>query len=247
MGAVDGPLEGPGSHMAGLQHLTKLDIEQNYDWPPAGPAYSALTASSSLVSLGLSHYTLTAGIWPHVFPATRKLLQLTCLEFTDEWNEFDLQSAWGAVDVSSLVGCCPNLRKLGDLFMQHGPQRRAHVSELHKLTALTRLCVSYGAGEANTYEESLQGLAALTQIKDMCMNLESRDLTMPALLPLTSLTALTALLCCCWPVYSHGRTSFDFQVRILAVAGFDSVLSWALCLFGGPGMWLQHGVLEAMI
>ena len=50
---VEGPAEGPGSLLpciARLQHLTQLQlhISNGAIWPPAGPAYSALTASSLL-------------------------------------------------------------------------------------------------------------------------------------------------------------------------------------------------------
>jgi hypothetical protein len=77
-GSVVGPAEGCGSllsYMARLQHLTHLQVFTS-DWPPAGPAYSALTASSSLVSLCVDHLTLPAWVWPHVFPASCKLPHL---------------------------------------------------------------------------------------------------------------------------------------------------------------------------
>jgi hypothetical protein len=211
MGAVDGPVQGPGSLlycMAALQQLTKLDVSRNQDWPPASLGYSAFTASSNLMSLGLAHYYLPAGVWPHVFPATRKLLQLTCLRFLDDWDDFLLLSAWGAVDVSCLVSCCPNLQRIENICLQHG----RHVSELHKLTALTRLSVTYGAGEEGSFKESFQGLTSPTQVKDMFVGIESQELTMGALLPLTSLTALTAFYCCCWPHFPANPTSFNFQV-----------------------------------
>jgi hypothetical protein len=61
VGTVVGPVEGPGSlfaYIAELQQLTKLDVWP-FDgaWSPAGPAYSALTASSSLGSLLMWHST----------------------------------------------------------------------------------------------------------------------------------------------------------------------------------------------
>ena len=46
------------------------------------------------------------------------------------------------------------------LVLQTGP----HVSELHKLTALTRLDVVFVPGDLPAYEESISGLAAVTQV-----------------------------------------------------------------------------------
>jgi hypothetical protein len=55
-GDVEGPAGGPGSLLSGLdrfKHLTCLDLEHSSSFlcPPPGHAYSALTASSSLVRL----------------------------------------------------------------------------------------------------------------------------------------------------------------------------------------------------
>ena len=74
---VVGPVEGPGSlfaYIAELQQLMKLEVWP-FDgaWPPAGPAYSSLTASSSLGSLLMWHSNCPAGVWPHVF-----LLHASC-------------------------------------------------------------------------------------------------------------------------------------------------------------------------
>lgn len=196
---MEGPAEGPGSLlscMAGLQHLTELEISARVgiDWPPAGPAYSALTASSNLASLGFEDLKIPGGAWPHVFRATRKLLNLTNIYFDLHqeitWGEPAVPSAWGAADVSSLVTCCPNLREIGDkLPLQHGP----HVSELHKLTALTFLGVVYGRDNASAFQRSLKGLAAVTQLQELSVFLDSTELTAASLLLLTSLTALTKL------------------------------------------------------
>lgn len=56
---VQGPIDGSGvllSGMGRLQHLTRLDLtcSEELVWPAVGPAYSALTASSSLVVLALA-------------------------------------------------------------------------------------------------------------------------------------------------------------------------------------------------
>jgi hypothetical protein len=75
------------------------------------------------------------------------------------------------------------------LHLQHGP----HVSELQKLTAVTSLCVQYGDGDAAEYRESLRGLAAVTQLRDLWLGTSSPMVTVASLLPLTSLTTLTRL------------------------------------------------------
>jgi hypothetical protein len=90
-----------------------------------------------------------------------------------------------------VVACCPNLRELVDVALLHGP----HVSELHKLTALTSLHVRYFLGIAPAFQQSLKGLAAVTQLQELSAYLHNSDLTVSSLLPLTSLTALTDLRC----------------------------------------------------
>jgi hypothetical protein len=132
-------------------------------------------------------------VWPHVFPASRKLLHLTRLWFGDElFSQHDvLPSSWGAADLSSLVSCCPNLQVIDCMSLLHG----SHVSELRKLPALTNVCVAYADGEMAALQESLNGLAAVTQLKDLCITQSRDDMTVAALLPLTSLTALTNLEC----------------------------------------------------
>jgi hypothetical protein len=76
-------------------------------WPPAGHAYSALTASSSLELLAIDHRTLPTGVWQHVSPASRKLVLLTHLYFHQqtEWEGLDVPSTWGALDLSRIISC----------------------------------------------------------------------------------------------------------------------------------------------
>jgi hypothetical protein len=194
---VEGPEEGPGSLlscMAGLQELEQLSLWFE-DWPAAGPGYSALTASSSLVFLGLWHVHLPQGVWPHVFPDTRKLLHLTNLTLFDPYEGqepiqmWDVVSRWAAADVCSLVRCCPNLCKIEGMHLQHG----AAVTELCKLTALTSLVLNYAVGHYASAQESLWGLAALTQLSELDVAMESQSLVVTELLPLTSLTNLSLL------------------------------------------------------
>jgi hypothetical protein len=201
-GVVSGPDEGPESTlscMAGLQQLTQLDmLVAGWDWS-AGSAFSALTASSSLVSLSLTHNTLPKGVWPHVFSADRQLLHLTYLGFAEYEGDFsgplgveDLPSTWGAADLSCLVSCCPNLHTLHALSLHHG----LHVSELHKLTGLSSMYIHYAAGGSADLEHSIEGLAAVTQLGYLGLNLDRQNVEVASLLPLTSLTCLTTLECC---------------------------------------------------
>ena len=193
---LQGPAEGPDSLLsciARLQHLTqlKLNFVNPVVWPPAGPAYSALTASSRLARLVIHEANFPAGVWQHVFPASHKLMHLTYL--SSGWkfpaSLANLPSAWGAADLSSLVSCCPNLCAIVDILFQHGP----HVSELHKLSALTHLELQFPASGVVSFMQSLSGVAAVTQLKALELGLTQRGLPLACFLPLTSLTALTKL------------------------------------------------------
>mgnify|MGYP001807539187 CR=1 FL=1 len=104
-------------------------------------------------------------------------------------------------------------------------QRGAHVSELQKLMALTFLEVLFAPRGDQSYEVSMQSLAAVTQLKDLTVSFESQQLTMAALLPLTSLTALTMFYCRCWKDYAGGAGEcYDFLVRGEQLR--DSTLCW---------------------
>lgn len=75
-GGFEGPVTGPNSLLAcvaSMTNLTKLDVGGGRTvWPDPGPAYSALTASSNLVSLSITHADPPGGVWRHVFPADHK-------------------------------------------------------------------------------------------------------------------------------------------------------------------------------
>jgi hypothetical protein len=201
---IDGGVEGHADALlfgiGRLQHLTTLvldTLEGLGDWPPPGPAYNAITDSSSLVSLGLEDLKLPEGVLPYVFPTTHKLQHLTSVSIQDfvapaaEGAGAGAARTWGPADLSSLIECCPNLASIDKVFLQTGP----HVSELHKVTALTRLDVVFVPGGLPAYEESLQGLAATTQLQGLAFQMTRNNLTVGSLLPLTSLTALTSLSC----------------------------------------------------
>lgn len=57
------------AHLANLVHLTSLAIQpaQGTLLPAAGPAYSALTASSTLQELALRYMNLPAGVCVVIF------------------------------------------------------------------------------------------------------------------------------------------------------------------------------------
>jgi hypothetical protein len=134
-----GPVDGHGvvlSNFAHLQHLSSLPLlpANIMHWPPVGPAYSALTASSGLVRLELCHTNLPADVWPFLFPVGCTLPFLTSLAFAaangaSAW----VAPSWCEADISRLVSCCPNVRAVGSLKLEVG----LHVSELHKLTGWT--------------------------------------------------------------------------------------------------------------
>lgn len=192
---VHGPAEGPSSLlscMAGLQHLTWLGLDPSnaINWPPPGPAYSALMASSHLHTVWLKNTRCPHGIWPYVFPATRKLPHLTSLVLEDTIGLGGalLGPFWGAADISCLVSCCPNLASIETMYLQPG----LHVSELYKLTDLTRLHVYYRLFGPDSIDESVLGLARFTQLQYLSLRV-SPNLSFGSLLPLTSLTALERL------------------------------------------------------
>jgi hypothetical protein len=211
---VKGPAEGPGSFLScvgDLQHLTRLEFFPcpAFAMPPPCPAYSYLTASSSLARFELHAYAydFPAGLWPHIFPAGRKLTGLHTLVWGPEDRDafvVDLPSAWSASDLSFLVSCC--LRQALGIYPQHG----LHVCELQKLIALSQLDLQFLAGGQDNCMESMKGIAALTQVKWLHVTLTShvdQPLPVTSLLPLTSLTALTKLDCALhtYPVPPRGN------------------------------------------
>jgi hypothetical protein len=197
-GDLQGPAEGPGSFlscMARLQHLTSFVMAPRdgvlyggVDWPFPCPQYSALTASSSLVRLQL--HNPPGGIWQDVFPTTRTLPHLTSFSVAPHIDAPTEQPYWNQGDLVSLISCCPNLCSVDGISVQHG----AHVSELRKLTALTRLYVHYDDQAVMLVGDTLNGLAQLTQLHSLRLVISAFDDLAPGrFLPLTSLTALTAL------------------------------------------------------
>jgi hypothetical protein len=186
-------LEGPnetGSLLPRISQLRQLvHLYMSLDvWPPAGPAYAALTASSSLERLGLN--PTPPGVWHHIFPPTRKLMHLTCLLLGANGKRLDAPSSLCATDVSHITSGCPSLRFIHISCLQHG----MHVSELCKLTSLWALNMHYGACDTAALGETLKGVAAVTQLEHLVVTLRvDQDLPLASLLPLTSLTTLDTL------------------------------------------------------
>lgn len=117
--------------MARLQALTRLELPfGEFYGPHAGPAYSALTASSSLIALTLADTVLPPAVWSHVFPAGCVFPHLTLL-MLDESSAAQHRTfaTWSAAELSRLVSCCPGLCTVDRLSMQPG----VHVSELRSL------------------------------------------------------------------------------------------------------------------
>jgi hypothetical protein len=74
--------------------------------------------------------------------------------------------------------------------MQYG----SHVSQLHKLTALTKAELNYGAAaDRSAVQETMQGLTALTQLRGLSVNVYCYVVGVAAVLPLTTLTSLSSM------------------------------------------------------
>jgi hypothetical protein len=214
---VEAPADGPGSLLYGiarLQHLTELSLEcferaivavsHEALMPPAGAVYSALTASTKLCALDLSGFDLPQGSWPHIFPVGRLLPNLTSLKLGIFRDESGTAKLVGATDLSSLVSICPSLCSIDTWYLQPG----LHVSELHRLTALTHVDVKYLSRSYSSCEDGARGLAAVTQLRHLNVQQCGLGRQTGCLLPLTSLTALTKL------VINGGSGDFPDSIKL---------------------------------
>lgn len=142
--------------------------------------------------------TAAHDIWRHVFCLNRKLPHLATLNRSNHvhGDELSMGSAWDEVGLFSLGYRCTNLCTISAISVQHG----THVSELQRLTSLTKMHVIIGpVGIWNCVKESISGLAALTQLKKLTGCLYGCAVSVGELLPLTKLTALTELEIVCRP------------------------------------------------
>lgn len=208
--AIKCEVVGPGSFLAGmarLQCLTHLDLSspQQIELGPVGPAYAALTASSKLVEFKLLAGLLPYDAWRggtarYMFHEAGMLPNLTSLIICDDRENFGasqtVPAPWGRSDLWGVVRSCPNLCKLPHVYLQHGD----HVSYLQKLTGVTSVTLWYGRGYVENVDESIEGLAAVTHLRDLTVYMYSlSDITVDVLLlPLTRLTALTDLNVVCY-------------------------------------------------
>jgi hypothetical protein len=82
------------------------------------------------------------------------------------------------------------------------------VSELHKLTALTKLRLGYyDVDTSGSLCECVRGIASLTQLLFFNLGTNSTEATVGCLMPLTNLTALTNL------KWYHARGQSDVVLR----------------------------------
>jgi hypothetical protein len=123
------------------------------------------------------------GIWQFVFPSGRKLPDLKVIEV---W----CTSSFSVADLRSLISCCPGLCDVFALWLE--PEVQA--SELQTLTALTSLAALYESQDLDSFEGFVQGVAAITGLRDLKIYEEQQQqVKMASLLPPTSLTLLTKL------------------------------------------------------
>jgi hypothetical protein len=149
-----------------LTHLdlwgsVRADGESN---PPAA-AYSALTASSKLQHLGISTCKLPAGVWQHLFPTGRQLLQLTSLDLSEVWQLPN--GAEAALERCRIVSCCPRLKSLNMYHLKYSPQQLTELqglSGLHTLRLVTG--TARGGVEADT-GDTLQAVCQLTGLREL--------------------------------------------------------------------------------
>jgi hypothetical protein len=171
-----------------LQHMHQLTClmlpEGLHKSVPCAPAaaYAALTASSKLQHLDVSYCCLPAGVWQHVFPSGRQLLQLLTLNIAQVKHPGEFPAA--APAGSCLVSCCPNLQSLDMRGLQ---LREELLTALQGLSGLHTLHLE--APEGSTV--GLEGVCQLTGLRKLEV-VEPGDKT-GLLLQLTQLQLLTCL------------------------------------------------------
>jgi hypothetical protein len=162
-----------------LEDLDEPVMQYDTRGPPAA-AYAALTASNALQHLYLECNTMPAGVWQHVLPADRQLLQLRELCT----SQCGTEGGWTHADSVRLVSCCPNLHKL--CMHNQKPMAANVLQPLLSLTALTAL----KAGELD--DAGFAAAAELTQLRQLRV-WKQRSATDAGLLQLTQLRQLTSL------------------------------------------------------
>jgi hypothetical protein len=136
-----------------LQHLTCLILSYSRAEPlPAAKAYSFLTASTNLQHLDVSGCCLPAGVWDHMFPAGRQLLQLRVLDISQVTHPGDhgenSTAAAAAPEGSHLASCCPGLQTLRMYRLRYHSESLAALSGLNSLHTLSLQVCSRGVSGA---------------------------------------------------------------------------------------------------
>jgi hypothetical protein len=161
------------SHLHHLMQLTYLDIRysagalRDRSLPPAA-TYAALTASSNLQHLDMGGCTLSVGVWQHLFPADRQLLQLTSLGIA-RVQQLPHDAA-PAPEGSRLVSSCPSLQSLSISSLLYNPQQ---LTQLQGLTGLHTLHLVTGTGPRMAHDASadtgdtLQAVCQLTGLREL--------------------------------------------------------------------------------
>jgi hypothetical protein len=190
-----------------LQQLTQLEhldltnsLNGDVSNPPAAD-FSALTASSKLQHLSLTHTMLPEGVWQHVFPAGRQLPRLQSLDLSFiEVPPTALLPAEPATppDSSSLVSCCPSLQSLDLRHLEYGnttalsAARAAGAAPLAPLQHLSNLRTLLVSNARHGWIDQLEVVAQLTGLRELCLSV--KQLTVKnLLLRLTHLKHLTRL------------------------------------------------------
>jgi hypothetical protein len=168
------------SHLQSLQQLIHLHLNCLSDAGQGDPpvaAYSALTASSKLQLLDVSHCHMPAGVWQHVFSTGRQLPYLTSLNITDVREP---------LEGSRLVSCCPSLQAL--YVRRRVGGRSELLASLHELSALHTLHLTAEVGSAAA---TLQMVCQLTGLRELDVN--SHEAVTEGVLQLSKLKQLTSL------------------------------------------------------
>jgi hypothetical protein len=113
------------------------------------------------------------------------------------------------------------------------------VSELQKLTSWTCLCVRCVSGGLERVIGFVKDIAAVTQLQSLYLNTDCPDLDVPHHLPLTSLTALTGLVCNWdsgdWAIYS---TQVNMRPLMFG-CGWGGGYKWILSPGGIVHTWMN--------
>jgi hypothetical protein len=198
------------------QQLTHLQLDSFLNKADASD-YAALTASSMLHTLQLSHLKVPAGAWQYVFQPGRRLQHLTCLQLAGQ----NLGSL-SAGQMLLLVRACPALRKLS---LRSGPYNHScdrwtdlQLGLLTDLAHLTQLSV------AGAEDEQLPQVVQLTRLRDLSLHGSYFSFErVPELTTLHQLTCLHLSL----PLRTEGPSQFFESRQMRCESPVSVLLSYA--------------------